>query len=182
MTPPASDIVAFWREAGPRAWFRKSDTFDARIRDRFEAAHHLAARGELDGWAATAEGALALLLLLDQFPRNLWRNSPHAFATDPLARAIASAAVDAGHDRAVEPTLRAFFYLPFSHSERIADQARAVTLCEALERETGESAKWARLHRDIIIRFGRFPHRNRALGRATTAEEQAYLDHGGFQG
>src|SRR3954452_10228985 len=91
-----SDVVTFWAEAGPKAWYKKNKAFDARIRERFEALHHAAARGELDDWAKTAEGALALLLLLDQFPRNLYRGSPHAFATDPLARKIARAAVDRG--------------------------------------------------------------------------------------
>jgi uncharacterized protein (DUF924 family) len=176
------DIVDFWRRAGPKAWFKKSGAFDAEIRDRFEARHHAAARRELDGWAASAEGSLALLLLLDQFPRNLYRGSAHAFATDPLAREVARRAVAAGFDQASAPALRPFFYLPFEHSEDLADQARSVALCQALENDTGESAKWARGHRDIIARFGRFPHRNACLGRATTPEEQAFLDEGGFAG
>ncbi len=182
MTAEPQHIVAFWREAGPSAWFRKSDTFDTAIRERFEAVHQAAARRELDGWEATAEGSLALLLLLDQFPRNLYRRSAHAFATDPLARGVARRAIDAGHDRATAPGLRGFFYLPFEHSENPADQTLSVDLCETLERETGESAKWARNHRDIIVRFGRFPHRNACLGRTTTAEEQVFLDDGGFAG
>lgn len=185
MTATPSEVVAFWRDAGPAKWFAKSDAFDAAIRGRFEAAHHEAARGAFDGWATNAEGALALLLLLDQFPRNLWRDSPHAFATDPLARRVAVAAIDAGWDRAVTQDLRPFFYLPYEHSERLADQDQAVALCEALERDIGDDAgtlKWARIHRDIIVRFGRFPHRNRALGRDTTPEEQAFLDDGGFAG
>ncbi|MEO7027369.1 MAG: DUF924 family protein, partial [Caulobacteraceae bacterium] len=170
MTDEAADIIAFWREAGPKAWFAKNPAFDAEIRARFEAVHHCAARGELARWRADTQGALALLLLLDQFPRNLWRGSAHAFATDPLARAIAGEAVAAGHDRTAQPTLRTFFYLPFEHSENIADQRRAIALCEALERETGESARWARTHHDVIARFGRFPHRNVCLGRLSTNE------------
>jgi uncharacterized protein (DUF924 family) len=173
-------VIAFWRRAGPRAWFKKSDAFDAEIRARFEPFHHAAARGEYDAWVETPEGSLALLLLLDQFPRNLYRGSGHAFATDPKARSVARAAIDADHDRAHPPQLRGFYYLPFEHSEDPADQAKAVELCEALERETGESAKWARSHRAIIARFSRFPHRNACLGRATTAEEQTFLDEGGF--
>ncbi|MGI9169122.1 MAG: DUF924 family protein [Caulobacteraceae bacterium] len=176
------DLLAFWREAGPPAWFRKSDAFDAAIRERFEALHHAAARGERDGWAGTAEGALALLLLLDQFPRNLYRGSAHAFVTHPLARSVAERAIAAGHDLSMAADLRGFFYLPFEHSEDPADQARAVALCETLERESGVSARWAREHRDIVARFGRFPHRNRCLGRRTMAAEQAFLDEGGFAG
>lgn len=176
------DIVAFWRETGPKAWFKKSAAVDAAIAERFEAVHHAAARGELDAWSGTAEGSLALLLLLDQFPRNLYRRSAHAFATDPLARSLARRAIDAGHDLATAPELRGFFYLPFEHSEDLADQARAVDLCERLEREAGLTAKWARGHRDIVAKFGRFPHRNACLARITTAEEQAFLDEGGFSG
>lgn len=173
-------IVAFWVEAGPKQWFAKDDAFDTEIGRRFEAAHHAAARGELDAWADAAQGALALLLLLDQFPRNLWRGSPHAFATDPLARAVAQAAIDRGFDKAADPDLRQFFYLPFEHSEDLGDQERAVMLCAA----TGDAEllKWAEIHRDIIRRFGRFPHRNRSLGRATSEAEQAFLDGGGFGG
>lgn len=182
MTPDT--VVRFWTQAGPAQWFAKSDAFDMAIRDGFEAAHHAAARGEFDAWAGAPEGALALLLLLDQFPRNLFRGSAHAFATDPLARRIAAAAIVSGFDREVEPSLRNFFYLPFEHSEALADQDRCLTLCQAAADEIGDrdSLKWAGLHRDIIARFGRFPHRNACLGRATTAEEQAFLDEGGFAG
>jgi uncharacterized protein (DUF924 family) len=172
------DVVAFWTGAGPKRWFAKDEAFDADIRGRYEATHHAAARGELDSWADTAEGALALLLLLDQFPRNLWRGSAHAFATDPLARRIAEHAIGRGFDRAVEPALRQFFYLPFEHSEDLGDQERAVTLCAF----DPDSLKWAKIHRDIIRRFGRFPHRNGCLGRSTSADEQAFLDGGGFGG
>lgn len=175
-------IIEFWRQAGPARWFAKDEAFDADIRRRFEADHHAAARGELAGWADTWEGSLALLLLLDQFPRNIFRGSAHAFATDPLARSVARTALAAGHDQAAPVELRAFFYLPFEHSELIADQDLCVELCEALGAEGGETARWARMHRDIITRFGRFPHRNLALARETTAEEQAFLDSGGFRG
>ncbi|MFI4976726.1 MAG: DUF924 family protein [Caulobacterales bacterium] len=179
-----ADVVGFWRDAGPKRWFRKDDAFDADIGARFGAAHHAAARGEFDAWGDTALGSLALLILLDQFPRNLYRNSPHAFATDPLARRVAREAVRRGFDRAVEPQMRGFFYLPFEHSEDPADQALAVSLSEAEAAEVGDpdAAKWTHNHKDIIDRFGRFPHRNRVLGRDTTPEEQAFLDDGGFSG
>ena len=180
-TTPAH-IIDFWLEAGRKSWFAKSEAFDRVIRERFETDHHAAARGELDQWMKSADGALALVLLLDQFPRNLWRNSAHAFATDPLARAVASAAIAVGHDRAVPSRLRSFFYLPFEHSEDLADQQHGVELCEAQERETGESAKWARVHRDIIARFSRFPHRNQCLGRRSTTEELEFLRGGNFGG
>jgi uncharacterized protein (DUF924 family) len=181
--PSPSDVVAFWRDAGPAKWFAKDLAFDAEIAARFEPAHHAAARGELAHWAEIWEGALALLLLLDQFPRNIWRGSAHAFATDPLARAIAHAALDAGHDAAAPADLRLFFYLPFEHSEDAVDQDHCVTLCKALDAASGTDwTNWAVMHRDIITRFARFPHRNAALGRDSTAEETAFLAAGGFSG
>ena len=180
MTAHPNDVLGFWRNAGPERWFKKQAAFDEAIRLKFEPVHHRAARGEYDAWAKTAEGALALLILLDQFPRNLYRESGHAFATDPKARAIARTAVEAGFDREVEPALRNFFYLPFEHSEDLADQDFGLALCAEAGDE--ENLKWAGLHRDIIARFGRFPHRNPALGRTTTAEEQTFLDEGGFAG
>jgi len=186
MSAAPIDIVGFWRHAGPGKWFRKDYRFDEALRLRFEPVHLAAARGEYDRWMETAEGCLALLLLLDQFPRNLWRGSPHAFATDPLARKVARHAVLADFDQEIEPALRPFFYLPFEHSEDSADQALSVRLCEALRDaggdEDGRTLQYAILHRDIIERFGRFPHRNRMLGRETTVEEQAFLDEGGFAG
>ena len=180
MTAHPNDIVGFWLGAGPAKWFKKVAAFDEAIRLKFEPTHHRAARGEYDAWAATAEGALALLLLLDQFPRNLYRGSGHAFATDAKARAIARAAVERGFDRQVEPALRNFFYLPFEHSEDLTDQDYCLALCA--EAGVADDLKWAGLHRDIIARFGRFPHRNASLGRITSPEEQAFLDAGGFGG
>ena len=178
------EVVRFWRAAGPPKWFAKDEAFDRALAQRIAAAPHAAARGEADDWAASAEGALALLILLDQVPRNIFRNSGHAFATDGKARAIARAAVSAGHDQAVEGPLRPFFYLPFEHSEDMADQDEAVRLCKAHHEAVGdaETLKWAELHRDIIVRFGRFPHRNAALGRRTTPAEKTFLDEGGFAG
>jgi uncharacterized protein (DUF924 family) len=176
------DIVDFWRAAGRKAWFTRNDAFDASIRERFEPAHHMAARDEQNGWAATAEGSLALVLLLDQVPRNLWRGSAHAYATDPLARRAAARAINAKHDLSSPSDLRAFYYLPFTHSEDPADQEMSVRLTETLHRQGGEDARSARMHRDIIGRFGRFPHRNRCLGRTATPEETAFLATGGFSG
>jgi uncharacterized protein (DUF924 family) len=184
MAAHPADITYFWRSAGPDKWFTKSDAFDAAIRLKFEPVHHAAARGEYDRWIETAEGALALLILLDQFPRNLWRGSGHAFATDPLARHFARLALDLGHDAASDLDVRQFFYLPFTHGEDMADQDLSLALNQALadELKDPDGTKWAKIHRDIIVRFGRFPHRNQALGRTTTPEEQAFLDEGGFAG
>jgi len=175
-----SDVIAFWKEAGPEKWFAADPAFDAEFARRFEAAHFAAARRELDGWLETPEGALALMILLDQFPRNVYRRTGHAFATDPLGLAFARRALDRGHDQAVSQDLRRFFYLPFQHSEALADQDRAVALFQTLDRTDDD--RWAEHHHGIIARFGRFPHRNAPLGRDNTPQEQAFLDEGGFTG
>ena len=175
-----ADIVSFWREAGPEKWFEKDDEFDLMIRSRFLAIHEAAARGEIAAWEETAEGALALLILLDQFPRNMFRNSGRAFATDHLARAVADRALARGFEQETDATMRPFFYLPFMHSELLADQDRCLQLYGALG--DPQQLKFAATHRDIIVKFGRFPHRNRLLGRETTPAEREFLDSGGFAG
>jgi uncharacterized protein (DUF924 family) len=177
--PAPADVIAFWRDAGPEKWFEKDTAFDDEIRRRFLALHETAASGKLTSWEATAEGALALLILLDQFPRNMFRGQARTFATDPLARAIASRAILNGFDGAY-PDMRGFFYLPFEHSEDLADQERGIKLYTAAGDADG--LKWAEIHADIIRRFGRFPHRNAVLGRVSTPEEQRFLDDGGFAG
>lgn len=176
----AAEVVAFWREAGPERWFKKDAAFDDDIRRRFLALYEDAAAGKLSAWEQNAEGALALLILLDQFPRNMFRGKARAFATDPLARAIAAGALVHGFDAQAPDGMRGFFYLPFEHSEDLADQERCVSFHKAVGDADG--LKWAEIHADIIRRFGRFPHRNAALGRATTPEEQQFLDNGGFSG
>ena len=175
-----SDVVAFWREAGPERWFAKDDGFDTECRERFLGVWERAARGELDGWGETAEGALGLVILLDQMPRNMFRNDPRAWSSDAQARAAAEAALAKGFDREVEPELRAFFYLPFEHAEDRAAQARSVALFTELG--DPETLKWARHHQDIVDRFGRFPHRNAVLGRESTPEELAFLEIDDFRG
>jgi len=175
-----ADIVAFWREAGSARWFKKDAAFDDEIRRRFLAAHEAAAAGTLSTWETSAEGTLALLILLDQFPRNMFRGDARAFATDNHARAIAAGALVRGFDAQEPAAMRTFFYLPFEHSEMLADQERLLALYKASGDADG--LKWAEAHADIIRRFGRFPHRNAALGRATTPDEQAFLDGGGFAG
>ena len=180
MVVSVAEVVAFWQQAGPDRWFKKDASFDREIRDRFFDTYEAAAAGKLSDWEQSAQGALALLILLDQFPRNMFRGDARAFATDPLARAVTAGAIVRGFDSQVPKELRGFFYLPFEHSEDLADQER----CIALHKATGDTdgLKWAEIHADIIRRFGRFPHRNAMLGRTTTPEEQAFLDGGGFAG
>jgi uncharacterized protein (DUF924 family) len=180
LAPTPAEVVAFWRDAGAERWFKKDAAFDDEIRRRFLASYEAAFAGKLDTWEQSAEGALALLILLDQFPRNMFRGQARAFASDALARAVAAGAIVRGFDSQVAPAMRTFFYVPFEHSEDLADQERCIALYKAAGDADG--LKWAELHADIIRRFGRFPHRNAALGRATTMAEQKFLDEGGFKG
>ena len=177
-TPGA--VLAFWREAGPKKWYAKDNAFDDDVRARFLATYEAAAAGRLSDWEENPDGALALIITLDQFPRNMFRGDARTYAADPLARAVADRAIARGLDKKFAVPERTFFYLPFEHSENLADQERGVDL----NRATGDAdaLKWAELHADIIRRFGRFPHRNAMLGRETTPEEQAFLDGGGFAG
>ena len=184
MMEQAKEIVEFWIAAGPKRWFRRDPDFDWEIRQRFEIVHLEAARGEHLGWRADARGALALLILLDQFPRNMYRGTARAFATDPLARTVAKEALSNGFDLHVALELQTFFYLPVEHDESRASQAKAVKLFEAYVGRGGDESylRFARLHADLVERFGRFPHRNTTLGRTSTPDELAYLAGGGFKG
>jgi uncharacterized protein (DUF924 family) len=173
----AQDIVAFWRDAGPKKWFRGGAAFDRECEGLFFDVHFAAALRALDGWMETAEGALALLILLDQVPRNIFRGTAHAFATDALARTFARKAIAAGFDTQVDPELRLFFYLPFEHSEDLYDQEQSVRLHQTLPGKDPDG--WARQHLEVIRQFGRFPHRNAALGRESTPAELEYLEAGG---
>ena len=170
----AQDVLGFWFGADPKAWFEKNPAFDAEIRARFLPLYERAARGELKAWLENAESSLALVILLDQFPRNLFRGSARAFATDALAREAARTLVERGWDRNMSPEQRTFVYLPFEHSESLADQELSMRLFEG-----NPNFEWARKHWEIIRRFGRFPHRNAALGRASTPEELAFLKEPG---
>lgn len=174
----ASEVVRFWRVSNPD-WFSQEPAFDRRFRERFLDLHLLAARGERDEWGDNPEGTLALLILLDQFPRNAFRGTAHMYATDFLARHWAQVALSAGHMEAICAELQLFFCLPFAHSEHLDDQEVSVALNVRLGQPWLDHAKG---HYDIVRRFGRFPHRNRLLGRETTHEEQAFLDGGGFDG
>lgn len=175
----AETVTDFWRDAGPDRWFKKDTAFDVLFRERFMPLHFAAARRELDDWAQTAPGSLALLILLDQFPRNSFRGTAHMYATDPLALHFARQAQAMGHGEAIDAELRLFLHLPFCHSEDLADQDVSVALSTPLG---GPAREHAEGHREIIRRFGRFPHRNTLLGRETTAEERAFLAEGGFAG
>jgi uncharacterized protein (DUF924 family) len=171
-------ILAFWRQAGYYRWYRRDDAFDAEIRRRFLQTWQQASAGDLSSWKGSDEGALALVIVLDQFPRNMFRGDIRTYASDARAQEVANRAIERGVDARIDPALREFLYLPLMHSEHLSDQLR----CIELSRAAGltESLKWAEHHADIIRRFGRFPHRNHILGRATTPEEQAFLDEGGF--
>ena len=179
LDPRALSVTEFWRDAGYAAWFEKNDAFDADFRSRFLELHYAAARRECDGWNGYAEGSLALMILLDQFPRNCFRGTGHMCATDPLARYFADKAIAAGQDLELQEPVRVFLYLPFEHSESLADQQRSVELTAA---RAPDYLKYAEEHLEIIRRFGRFPHRNHMLGRETTADEKAFLAGGGFSG
>lgn len=181
---PPQEILEFWFGDQARSlWFEKDVDFDALIRSRFEATHHAALAGRLDAWEDVAESCLALVVLLDQFPRNMYRGSARAFAADAKARAVADRAVARGHDRTLPPDRRWFLYLPFEHSENLADQRRAIALFRAnaeaaagTDRERAlERLDYAERHLAAIERFGRFPHRNELLGRETSEDEAAYL-------
>lgn len=175
----ADALIAFWLDAGPQRWFKRDDAFDATFRERFLALHERAARGELDGWLVTPRGALALALLLDQFPRNAFRGTPRMYATDAHARRVARLALERGDDGQLPQELRNFLYLPFMHSEELADHEISVAKTAALP---GDQHRYALHHRDIVERFGRFPHRNAILGRTSTPEEERFIAEGGFAG
>ena len=178
MTDNPEDVVTFWREAGPEKWFKNDEAFDVEIADRFSALHRAAAQGDHDAWAESGDGALALILVLDQFSRNLHRGSSLTFASDPKALQIAETALARGDDHAVSKDLQIFFYMPFEHSECLADQRTAIRLTHAMQ--NAHYMKYAHTHHDVIRRFGRFPHRNAVLSRHTTAAEKVFLWAGGF--
>jgi uncharacterized protein (DUF924 family) len=173
MTP--AEIIDFWFSETARAyWFRSTPEFDREVGSRFATTWSQARVGQLADWEQTAEGALALVLLLDQFPLNMFRDRPEGFSTEAASRAVAGRAIVRGLDASLPDTGKAFLYLPYMHSESLADQDRAVELFEQARLE--DNLKWARHHREIVRRFGRFPHRNAILGRASTPEETAWLD------
>jgi uncharacterized protein (DUF924 family) len=178
MTP--RDVIDFWLAQPEKAYFVADTGFDERLREKFGAAHGKAVSGELDSWGETRDGRLALILLLDQMSRNLHRGTLAMFSADQKALALATEAIAKGDDRDCDISVKRWYYMPFMHSEALADQERCVELCRQPGLE--KTLPFAITHRDIIKQFDRFPHRNGMLGRDTTDEEQAFLDAGGFSG
>ncbi len=170
-----TEIIEFWFAPGmAEKWFEQDSDLDGQVRERLGGLHEKAAAGELDDWRRTPEGCVALLVLLDQVPRNIFRNEPRTYATDEMARAVTGHALDQCFDQELTQNQRGILYLPLLHSESLEDKERAVELTRPL-RENPAFHKWAVHHRDIIARFGRFPHRNEILGRENTPEEDAFL-------
>ncbi|WP_311199723.1 DUF924 family protein [Jannaschia sp. M317] len=182
MVHDPEEVLHFWlEECGPQEWYAGGDALDARIRDRFAAVWEAARDRKLEGWRCTARGTLALLILCDQFPRNMFRGQPKAFATDAYARRVASVGISRNMDRDIGGKAQQFFYLPFEHSESLTDQERAVRLI-LLRMEAPDSLLHARAHRQVIRDFGRFPFRNTALGRQSSRAELSFLEGGAYGG
>lgn len=176
------EILHYWfEELEPQQWFQSTEQVDNTIRDRFHVVHDMAKDGLSNHWADDADGALALIIVLDQFPRHMYRGTPAAFATDDKALLVAKQAVNKGFDQILEPVKRGFLYLPFQHSEKLADQERSVELFGAMAHENPAGDMYARRHYVPIEKFGRFPHRNEILGRDSSPEEIEFLKtHDGF--
>ncbi|MCE7999260.1 MAG: DUF924 domain-containing protein [Rhodobiaceae bacterium] len=181
MSATPAGIVAFWAEAGPEKWFKKDAAFDQAIAARFGRTVDSALSGGLDHWSETPSGTLALILLLDQFTRNIWRDDVRAFSGDEKALTVAQQAIQRGQDMLLPEAERKWLYMPFMHSEDLEVQRRGLTYFKNRLADP-RTYDFAVLHFDIIESFGRFPHRNGVLGRETTKPEQLFLDEGGFQG
>lgn len=182
MSASPDEILDFWLdEVGPKGWYANDDALDVQITERFLPTWRRACAGEFSLWMTYPSGALAYLILTDQFPRNMFRGRGRAFASDPAALAVAKSAIERGWDMKIDEPARQFFYMPLMHSESLIDQDRCVRLmCERMPEGGEEQLLHARAHRDVIRRFGRFPFRNDALGRASTAAETAYVAGGGY--
>lgn len=180
MKDSQQDVLDFWFvETVPAQWFQKNDVFDDMIRERFMSIYDMAKAGLCDAWKKDADGCLALCVVLDQFPRNMFRNDPKAFATDVLALEIAGYAIKKGFDQVLVPLKRRFLYLPFEHSEKLDDQLVNVELFGSMQYDDPMGYEYALRHLRVIEQFGRFPHRNSILGRQSTPAEQAYLGRSG---
>lgn len=180
MKDTKQQILSFWfEETTPSQWFQKSDEFDREISDRFLTDYNLGKEGVYEGWKEEPKGCLALCILLDQFPRNMFRDTPQAFQTDHKSLLIAKHAVSKGYDKLLSAKKRRFIYLPYEHSENLNDQKTCVELFEDIKDEDPQGYDYAVRHLKVIEEFGRFPHRNKILGRDSTEEEQEYLKNGG---
>ncbi|SIS92265.1 Uncharacterized conserved protein, DUF924 family [Roseivivax lentus] len=180
MTGP-DEILNFWLdEVGPKGWYEQDDALDASIRERFLPVWEEAMEGRFALWLTHPSGVLAYIILLDQFPRNMFRGSPRAFSSDTVARAAAKQAVRREWDRKIDPPARQFFYLPMMHSENLSDQEQCIRLVKERMPEAESTLLHARVHREVIRRFGRFPYRNDALSRTSTAAETAFIEEGGY--
>lgn len=176
MRDTKEEILHFWfEETHPAQWFQKNETFDQQVIDRFLVSYEMAEDGLCDGWVSDADGCLALCILLDQFPRNMFRGKARSFATDGKALLVAKQTIAKGYDQVLPPIQRRFIYLPFEHSEKLGDQRRSVELFETMKAEDPLGYDYALRHYDVIKRFGRFPHRNKILERENTEEEEEYL-------
>ncbi|WP_375553219.1 DUF924 family protein [Roseovarius mucosus] len=178
------DVLRFWLdEVGPAGWYKTSEALDAEVRERFLAAWENAREGACGLWLTYPNGMLAYVILTDQFPRNMFRDDARAFATDQQALAAGKAAINRGWDMRIDEPARQFFYLPLMHSENLCDQERCVRLmCERMPEHGAENLTHARAHREVIRQFGRFPYRNAALARPSTASERAFESEGGYGG
>ena len=181
MTNTAADVLSFWEdEVGVEKWYMGSPELDQEIIDRFMTTYEAARDGKLDHWQGDAKGSLALLLLMDQFPRNMFRNDPRSFATDPKARSVARHAIETGQDLEIDGLIRQFFYLPFEHSENLRDQEYGYEMFSKSMPDLSLGLLHARSHIEIIRLFGRFPFRNDVLGRESSAEEKEFMENGGY--
>jgi uncharacterized protein (DUF924 family) len=171
-----ADILDFWfEETQPQQWFQTNPDFDTLVRERFTEAYDKAKMGILDDWRRDADGCLALCILMDQFPRNMFRGTPQAFATDGKALVVAKYAISKGFDQVLPPLKRRFIYLPYEHSENLNDQRKSVELFEKMTKDDPLGLDYAQRHLKVIEKYGRFPHRNKILGRMNTPEEEEYL-------
>lgn len=182
MRDTKDEIIHFWfEELQPQLWFQSTPQIDEDIRERFGTTLEMADDGLCNNWSVDAHGCLALIILLDQFPRHIFRGTPKAFATDERALLIAKEALHKGFDQVLDPVKRGFLYIPFQHSESLSDQERSVALYGAMQDDNPTGFMYAQRHHEPVKLFGRFPHRNKILGRETTPEEKAFLEtHGGF--
>ncbi len=176
MRDTKKEILSFWfEETAPSQWFQKNNDFDAEIKSRFSLTYEMANKGLCAAWTDDAEGVLALCLVLDQFPRNMFRNSPKSFSSDKKILLIVKASINKGFDQLLSAHKRKFLYMPYMHSENLEDQKRSVELYKSLKGDDYLAYDYAVKHMEVIEKYGRFPHRNEALGRESTAEELEYL-------